>query len=131
MERVMNFEQAKECLLNKPDAREDYPFGPEVLVPKIKGKMFATLGYRGDVVQMNLKCEPDQGSGLRDVYKSVTEAYHMNKRHWITVNIEGDVPNGELERLIDQSYGLVVQKLKKVEREALELSYGKDALYKN
>lgn len=55
----------------------------------------------------------------------------MNKRHWITVILDGDVPNGELERLIDQSYSLVVKKLKKVEREALELSFGKGLLYRD
>lgn len=57
----MNYEQAKEYMLSKPKVIEDYPFGSDVLVPKVKGKMFATLGYRDDIAQMNLKCEPDQG----------------------------------------------------------------------
>jgi len=128
---MMDYDQAKAYLLSKPEASSDYPFGIDVLVPKIKGKMFATLGYRKDIAQMNLKCDPDEASALRDIFTSIIEAYHMNKRHWITVSLDGDVPQGELERLIDQSYGLVVKKLKKSEREALELSYGKGEIYKN
>jgi len=125
----MDYEQARTYLLSKPAAVEDYPFGVDVMVPKIKGKMFATLAYNGDDVNMNLKCDPNEANSLRDIFSGVTEAYHMNKRHWITVDLSEDVPDGELERLIDNSYSLVVKKLKKVEREALELSFGKDKIY--
>jgi predicted DNA-binding protein (MmcQ/YjbR family) len=125
----MDYEQARTYLLSKPAAVEDYPFGVDVMVPKIKGKMFATLAYNGDDVNMNLKCDPNEANSLRDIFSGVTEAYHMNKRHWITVDLSGDVPDGEIERLIDNSYSLVVKNLKKVERESLELSYGKDNIY--
>jgi len=115
---------------------EDYPFGVDVLVPKIKGKMFATLAYgkmsaKDDIAQMNLKCDPNQAFELRDLFKAVIPGYHMNKKHWNTVILDGSIPQGEIERMIDHSYTLVVKKLKKIEREALELSYGKEVLYRD
>ena len=127
----MNYDQAKDYLLNKPAVREDYPFGPDVMVPKIKGKMFATLGVEKGIGNMNLKCDPAQAQGLRDLFEAVKPGYHMNKLHWNTIILDGSIPQGEIERMIDHSYTLVVKKLKKVEREALELSYGKEALYKD
>lgn len=127
----MDYEQAKQYLLNMPDAREDYPFGPDVMVPKIKGKMFATLGIEKGLGNMNLKCDPDHAQELRDLFESVKPGYHMNKRHWNTIILDGSIPPGEIERMIDHSYALVVKKLKKTEREALELRHGKDVLYRN
>jgi|TARA_R110000850_G_scaffold213546_2_gene339563 predicted DNA-binding protein (MmcQ/YjbR family) len=127
----MNYDDAKNYLLSKPAVREDYPFGPEVMVTKIKGKMFATLGVEKEVGHMNLKCDPDQAQELRDLFESVKPGYHMNKLHWNTIILDGSIPQGEIERMIDHSYGLVVKKLKRVEREALETSYGKDSLYRD
>lgn len=126
----MNYLAAKDYLLSKPDVIEDYPFGSDVLVPKIKGKMFATLSMSNEVAHMNLKCEPNQAQELRDLFESVKPGYHMNKKHWNTVILDNSIPNGEIERMIDHSFALVVKKLKKSEREALELSYGKEALYR-
>ena len=126
----MDYKETKKYLLSKPDVVEDYPFGADVMVPKIKGKMFATLSVNKGVAQMNLKCEPNHAFELRDIFPSVIEGYHMNKKHWNTVILDGSIPQGEIERMIDHSYGLVVKKLKKVEREALELSYGKETLYR-
>lgn len=126
----MDYEQTKAYLLSKPDAREDYPFGADVMVPKIKGKMFATLSFHKGEAQMNLKCDPAHAFELRDIFPAVIEGYHMNKKHWNTVLLDGSIPRGEIERMIDHSYGLVVKKLKKVERDALELSYGNEALYR-
>ena len=125
----MNLNDAKQYLLAKPDAREDYPFGNDVLVPKIKGKMFATLGLRNGIAEMNLKCDPQQAHELRDIFEAVKPGYHMNKKHWNTVVLDGSIPQGEIERMIDHSYNLVVSKLKKTERLALELRYGKDKIY--
>lgn len=126
----MDYDQAKQYLLSRPDAREDYPFGPDVMVPKIKGKMFATLGIEQGIGSMNLKCDPAQAQELRDLFKAVKPGYHMNKLHWNTIILDGSIPQGEIERMIDHSYGLVIKKLKKSEREALELRHGKDALYR-
>ena len=126
----MNYQQAKTYLLSKPAAKEDYPFGPDVLVPKVKGKMFATLGERNGSAAINLKCDPDQAFALRDIFDAVIPGYHMNKKHWNTVILNGTIPRGEIERMIDHSYGLVVKSLKKLERQALEALYGKEKLYK-
>lgn len=118
----MNHKQAKEYLLSKPHAIEDFPFGPEVSVFKVKGKMFATLAIgkmgKGDKEGnfdwwMNLKCDPDEASALRDIFKSVIPGYHMNKRLWNTVILDGSIPVGEIERMIDNSFLLVVNKLTK------------------
>ena len=125
----MDYVEAQQYLLNKPDAREDYPFGPEVLVLKIKGKMFATLGIENGIGNMNLKCDPAHAQELRDLFDSVKPGYHMNKLHWNTIILDGSIPESEIERMIDHSYTLVVKKLKKSEREALELKHGKQNLY--
>ena len=126
----MDYDTTKRYLLSKPGAREDYPFGADVMVPKIKGKMFATLSFNKEIAHMNLKCDPNHAFELRDIFPSVIEGYHMNKKHWNTVILDGSIPKGEIERMIDHSYTLVVKNLKKVERAALELSYSKDELYK-
>lgn len=126
----MDYDAAKAYLLSKPAAREDYPFGADVMVPKVKGKMFATLAMNGDLANINLKCDPQHANELRDLFSAVIPGYHMNKKHWNTVILDGSIPVGEIERMIDHSYGLVVKQLKKGEREALELSYGKDMLYR-
>ncbi|TNC81095.1 MAG: hypothetical protein C9356_10890 [Oleiphilus sp.] len=127
----MDYNEAKAYLLSKPEAQEDYPFGADVMVPKVKGKMFATLAYNGDTANMNLKCEPHQAQELRDLFEAVQPGYHMNKRHWNTIVLDSSIPRGEIERMIDHSYGLVVKGLKRAERQALELSYGKAQLYRD
>jgi len=127
----MDYTAAKRYLLSKPEAIEDYPFGPEVMVPKVKGKMFATLAFDGGIANMNLKCDPNHAFELRDLFPAVKAGYHMNKKHWNTIVLDGSIPVGELERMIDHSYALVVKGLKKAERSALELSYGKENLYRD
>ena len=117
-------------MLARPEAREDFPFGPDVAVMKVCGKMFATLAMNGASARTNLKCDPDEAVMLRDIFDAVIPGYHMNKRHWNTVILDGDVPRSEIERMIDRSYGLVVKTLKKQEREALILAYGKEAIFK-
>lgn len=126
----MNYETTKEYLLNKPEAWLDTPFGPDVLVAKIKNKMFATLSSEKGVAQMNLKCEPQQALFLRDMFSSIIPGYHMNKKHWNTVILDGSIPAGEIERMIDHSYSLVVKSLKSSERKALELQYSAETLYR-
>ena len=126
----MNYQQARDYLLSKPEAWEDYPFGPDVAVMKVKGKMFATLAEEDGSPRSNLKCDPLEAEMLRDIFQCVLPGYHMNKRHWNTVILDGDVPRGEIERMMDRSYGLVVKGLKKQEREALVLAYGQDAVFK-
>lgn len=115
----MDYQQTRDYLLSKPEAVEDYPFYPDILVPKVRGRMFATLGNRNGVVQMNLKCDPDEALALRDIFPAVKPGYHMNKKHWNTVILDGSIPANEIRRMIDNSYLLVIQKLSRHSRAAL------------
>jgi predicted DNA-binding protein (MmcQ/YjbR family) len=125
----MDYETVKAYLLNKPEAIEDYPFGPNILIAKIKGKMFASLTINQGTTMMNLKCDPAHAQELRDVFDAVKPGYHMNKKHWNTLVLDGSLPDSELERLIDHSYTLVFKKLKKSERQAMEVNCGAALLY--
>lgn len=125
----MEFEHARAYLMAKPEAVEDFPFGPDVAVMKIAGKMFATLTMNNSVAHMNLKCDPDEAVMLRDIFPAVIPGYHMNKRHWNTVILDGSVPAGEVQRMIDQSFALVLKSLSKTQRQALEIRHGPAALY--
>jgi predicted DNA-binding protein (MmcQ/YjbR family) len=126
----MDYETVKAYLLNKPEAIEDYPFGPNILIAKIKGKMFASLTTNQGTTMMNLKCDPAHAQELRDVFDAVKPGYHMNKKHWNTLVLDGSLPDSELERLIDHSYTLVFKKLKRSERQAMEVNYGAALLYR-
>lgn len=124
-------EEIKAYMLSRPESREDFPFGPEVSVMKIRDKMFATYSANKDgPARINLKCEPAEALMLRDVFESVIPGYHMNKKHWNTVILDGTVPRVEIERMIDRSYGLVVKKLNRTERQYLERVHGEEALYR-
>lgn len=126
----MNFDRARAYLKARPDAWEDFPFSPDVYVYKIRDRMFATLVDTQPVARMNLKCDPDEAQFLRGMFAAVLPGYHMNKTHWNTVLLDGSIPRGEIERMIDRSFGLVVRGLKRAERIALEVRFGKDAIYR-
>ena len=113
----MNVERFREQCLAKNGVTEDSPFGPEHLVYKVGGKMFALLAFEEIPPTANLKCDPDLALELRDRYEDVQPGYHMNKKHWNTVRIDGAIPSGELTKMIDHSYELVVKSLPKKERE--------------
>lgn len=125
----MNYKKTRTYLLSKPETLEDFPFGPDVAVFKTHGKMFATLAVENDIARTNLKCDPVEAIQLRDVYDAVQPGYHMNKTHWNTVLLDGSLPDGEIKRMIDMSYGLIVKKLKKAERTRLETLYTDAELY--
>ena len=119
-------------LLNKPEASEDFPFGPDAAVYKVHGKMFALVFQRQQqLLAINLKCDPLEAQQLRDVFSAVTPGYHMNKRHWNTVLLDGTVPGGEIERMVDHSFRLVVEGLPKKQRRALEIAFGPEAVYRD
>ncbi len=126
----MDYTGAKRYLLAKPQAIEDYPFGPDVTVFKIKQKMFATLSRRNGEAHMNLKCEPYKAAALRDIYDAVLPGYHMNKLHWNTILLDGSISAKEIRNMIDHSYAVVVKGLKKVERQALILAYGELEIFR-
>ncbi|MDX5300297.1 MAG: MmcQ/YjbR family DNA-binding protein [Gammaproteobacteria bacterium] len=113
----------------KPEAVLDYPFGPDVAVYKVLGKLFALVGVAQGVERVNLKCDPLEAVQLRDVFAAVLPGYHMNKRHWNTVVMDGSIPWPEIERMVDQSYALVVRGLPKRERLGLEARHGASVLY--
>ena len=100
-------------------ARYSFPFGDDAMVYKVGGKMFGFIYQKDDVLRLNLKCDPEHAQELRHIFTSVIPGYHMNKKHWNTVLLNGELPRGEIERQIDHSYQLVVDKLPKKQRELL------------
>jgi predicted DNA-binding protein (MmcQ/YjbR family) len=109
----MDLAQFREICLSKPGATEGTPFGPDVLVFKVSGKMFALAALDEVPVIVNLKCDPDLALELRDRYEQVTPGYHMNKKHWNSVEIESGIPDLELRKMVDHSYDLVAKRLPK------------------
>jgi predicted DNA-binding protein (MmcQ/YjbR family) len=109
----MDLAEFREYCLSKPGSREEIPFGPDVLVFKVGGKMFALASLDELPATINLKCDPDLALDLRDRYEQVRPGYHMNKKHWNTVEIESGIPDLELRKMIDHSYKLVIEKLPK------------------
>src|SRR6266446_4328512 len=107
----MDLEQFREYCLRKSGATEGTPFGEDVLVFKVGGKMFALAALDEIPATANLKCDPDLALELRDRYEQVRPGYHMNKKHWNTVEIESGIPDAELRKMIDHSYDLVMQSL--------------------
>ena len=116
----MDLAEFRDYCLIKPGASEETPFGPDVLVFKVGGKMFALAALDAVPTTVNLKCHPDLALDLRDRYEQVKPGYHMNKKHWNTVEIEGGIPAGELRKMIDHSYQLVVESLPKAARPSQE-----------
>ena len=106
----------REYCLGKPDTTEGMPFGETVLVFKVGGKMFALMSLDEVPATANLKCDPDLALDLRDRYEQVRPGYHMNKKHWNTVEIDSRIPEAELRGMIDHSYDLVVQSLPRANR---------------
>ncbi|PYJ45366.1 MAG: MmcQ-like protein [Verrucomicrobia bacterium] len=115
----MDLGSFREYCLSKPGATEDTPFGEDVLVFKVGGKMFALAPLDEVPAAANLKCDPDLALELRDRYEQVRPGYHMNKKHWNTVEIDSGIPDAELHKMIDHSYELVLRTLPKVKREKL------------
>lgn len=105
--------------LAKPGATDGYPFGPGALVMKVGGKMFALIGDDADPLTISLKCEPALAVALREAYPAVEAGYHLNKRHWNTVTVDGTLPDDEVLGWVDDSYDLVVDGLPRRVRQAL------------
>src|SRR5437667_8530139 len=109
----MDVESFREYCLGKPRATEGTPFGEDVLVFKVAGKMFALTGLDRIPATANLKCDPDLALELRDRYDQIRPGYHMNKKHWNTVELESGIPDAELRKMIDHSFDLIVKTLPK------------------
>lgn len=107
----MNIEELRSYCLAKKFTVEDFPFGEDTLVFKVKGKIFAITGLNDDGCKVNLKCDPDRAIELRDRYDEIKPGYHMNKKHWNTIEFESTLSAKLLKELIDHSYELVVSSL--------------------
>ena len=104
----MHLEEIRDYCLNKPDTEETLPFGPDTLVYKVNGKIFLLTGFDNDPVQFNVKCNPDKAVELREEFSDcVLPGYHMNKKHWNTILVNGTLSNKQLYAMIDHSYELV------------------------
>lgn len=103
----MNIEILREYCISKDNVTESFPFGDDTLVFKAKGKIFVLANLEGDL-SINLKCDPALALELRERYDSVTPGYHMNKKHWNTILVDGSVPDKEILAWVDHSYNLVI-----------------------
>jgi predicted DNA-binding protein (MmcQ/YjbR family) len=108
----MDIETLREYCLSKPGAEETLPFGPSTLVFKVGGKAFLLVGLDEEQLSFNVKCDPDKAVELREEFACVLPGYHMNKKHWNTIVVDGSVSTKQLKEWIDWSYGLVSQKKK-------------------
>ena len=112
------YELRRSCLA-RPGAIEDFPFGEQVSVFKVAGKMFALSDLDGVPLEVSLKCDPDLADALRAAHAAIRPGYHLNKRHWNTVTLDGSLGDDEIDDMIQDSYDLVVSKLTRAQRDDL------------
>jgi predicted DNA-binding protein (MmcQ/YjbR family) len=115
----MNLEIIRTYCLSKKGAEEDFPFDEETLVFKVGGKMFALIPLEKIPLQINLKCDPEKAIELREEYEDVQPGWHMSKKHWNTIILEGNIRWDDLRSWIDHSYDEVVKGLRKSERDKI------------
>jgi predicted DNA-binding protein (MmcQ/YjbR family) len=105
----MTEEDIRDYCLSKPNATEGFPFGPDILVFKVNKKVFLLMGLDKHPVTFNVKCDPDKAIDLRERYPAVQPGYHMNKKHWNTIIVDGSLTTKQLKEFIDDSYALVAK----------------------
>ncbi len=115
----MNIEEFRDYCLSKKYVTECFPFDNVTLVFKVANKMFALSGLENKPVTVNLKCNPEKAIELREEYSAIIAGFHMNKKHWNTITIEGGLPNEFLKELINHSYKLVVKGMPKKRQKEL------------
>ena len=104
----MYLDEIRDYCLSKSGAEETLPFGSDTLVYKVNGKIFLLTGFDSDPVQFNVKCDPDKAVELREAFSDcILPGYHMNKKHWNTVLVNGTLSGKQLRAMIDESYDLV------------------------
>jgi predicted DNA-binding protein (MmcQ/YjbR family) len=113
---ALDLDRLRDYLLNKTAVTEGTPFGPDSLVYKVMGKMFALIAWETTPLQITLKSDPDDALALRAMYPAVRPGYYMNKQFWNTITLDGSIPEDEILEMIDISYDLVVKGLKKADR---------------
>lgn len=116
---MLTVESLREHCRSKPGSQETFPFDMRTLVFKVAGKMYALCGIDGDPLELSLKCDPDEAEELRSLYPTVKPGYHLNKRHWNTVTLDGSVDDELVLEWLDGSYDRVVAGLTKQDREAV------------
>jgi predicted DNA-binding protein (MmcQ/YjbR family) len=94
--------------LARPAAKQEFPFGERTSVFKVGGRMFALSALESRPLDVSLKCEPELAQGLCATYPAIQPGYHLNKRHWITITLDGSVPDETVFELLEDSYDLVV-----------------------
>ena len=109
----MDIEQIREYCLSKKEVTEGFPFGEETLVFKVKEKIFLLASLGQPSLQFNIKCDPEKAIELREQYPAIIPGYHMNKKHWNTIIVDGSIPRKLIQEMIDDSYLLVAKSLPK------------------
>jgi predicted DNA-binding protein (MmcQ/YjbR family) len=110
----MDIETLRDYILQKPAVTEGFPFGEETLVFKVNEKIFFLTGLDSSPLRFNVKCDPDKAIELRETYpENILPGFHMNKKHWNTIVVDGGLPNKLLKEMIDDSYDLVAKGKKK------------------
>ena len=117
----MTLKKLEEILSQKTGSTKEFPFGDEVMVFKVMNKMFALISLDKVPLDINLKALPQDALAFREIYECVTPGYHMNKKHWNTITIDGTMKDDILKNLIEDSYNLVVEKLTKKQKQELLL----------
>lgn len=115
----MNIEELRNYCLSLKGVTEDFPFDESTLVFKVVGKMFCLTNLEGDL-SINVKNEPEKNIELREKYPAIKPGYHMSKIHWNTIDLDGSISDDFIKNLIDESYDLVVMKLKRQEKQKLK-----------
>ena len=115
-ERELTAQRLRELCLALPGASEEFPFGDEVSVFKVGGKMFVCSLDAEPPVQLSVKCDPELAVQLRSAYPAIGPGYHLNKRHWNTITLDGSVPDQMVTDMLGDSYDLVVASLPKARR---------------
>ena len=115
----MTARQLRRCCLERPGAVEEYPFGPRTAAFKVAGRIFALSALRSGPLKVSLKCEPELAQQLRASYPAVQPGYHLNKRHWNTVELNGALPDRLVRDMVEDSYDLVVAALPRAQRARL------------
>jgi predicted DNA-binding protein (MmcQ/YjbR family) len=116
---MKTLEHLRTYCLQKPGAYEHFPFDDVTLTFRVAGKMFALCNVNHNPLEVNLKCDPELSELLREKYDAIKAGWHMNKKHWNTLTLNGSIPDHEVLELIDMSYERVVKKLSRLEREQL------------
>jgi predicted DNA-binding protein (MmcQ/YjbR family) len=116
----MDLETIRKYCLEKKSTTESFPFGESTLVFKVSGKMFLLISLDSLPLQFNVKCDPEKAGELREEYSSIIPAFHMNKKHWNTIILNGQINAKLVREMIDSSYALVIQSLPLKERKRLD-----------